>query len=251
MRPVKSMTRGRSEASGVVWVMGFVVVWTVALLIIVLDRTSQLLPGALATQVAHNSEAFTLAILLSLALWLVQTGRLPLGRALLGGAALLVLGIWVQSLDDLPRVKTLNEPILAAAVLLPYLALRRRPAGMWLVSVLVAAVIIVFHGTDLVRLQAETLVALMLAPIGFDLVDKGILRARYPLRTAVGLVWLAVLALGPFALMFLRSHDLGAFGDATVLYLARGNEAFWGLLFVHLLVAWVLPTVRVGRSPSA
>lgn len=231
------------------WLTAFVGVEAVVLLLIVLDMLGQVLPAGPATQVAHNSETFVLAIVLSVAIASIRSRRSrppgTLSPLIVVGAAvvLFALGVVLINLDGEPRLKTLNEPVFATAFLVPYCALWPRRRALALFSVVALAFTALLFQTDVVRLQAECLVALILAPVGLDLAARWIPAPglRQPLGPAYA--WTGFLLVAPFALMVLKHVDLGAFLDATVLYAARGNEAFWGLFLVHLLalVAW-LPT---------
>lgn len=259
---------GRTRANATAWVATFVMIEVVALVLIVTQVLPQVLPDRLATQIGHNSESFVLAIILSLQVaWLRARRKASAGfdsqhrQVTADGATMFVValcsivifavGLLLLGLDN-PRLKTLNEPVFAASFLFPYCALwpRRRP--FVLAGVLALAFTLVFWSTDLVQQQAECLVALILAPWGFDLLSRWILRpvARPSIVGAVA--WCGFLAVAPFALMVLKSADLGGFLDAAVLYGARGNEAFWGLFLVQLLalVAWSPRTLRNQEGVS-
>ena len=88
--------------------------------------------------------------------------------------------------SDLPsRWRTLNETFLALALLLPYLQLRRPlpralPSG---IAVVLLVVVVAFESTAAVTDLAETFGILILAPVAFDLVDRGILDPQPAART--------------------------------------------------------------------
>lgn len=229
----------------------FVAIEAVVLLLIVTQQLPRLMPERLATQIGHNSESFILAILLTSYLgWrrlhATSAGRGGRRRVGLGPVAtvlmmstVFVLGLVLLGLDN-PRLKTLNEPVFAVAVLIGYCALTPRRPALALGSGVALAFTAAFFGTDLVRLQAECLVALILAPIGFDLMSRWILSPGLVQSLLPGVLWGGFLLLAPFGLMVLKPLDLGWFVDDAVLYAARGNEAFWGLFLVQLLalLAW-------------
>ncbi|WP_205471502.1 hypothetical protein [Nocardioides sp. SYSU D00038] len=235
------------------WVGLFLAGEAVALLLVVGQVLPHLLPGGLATQVGHNSEAFALALLATgLLLWLRglrsadRDARLWL-LVLTVSALLVVVGLFLLTLDN-PRLKTLNEPVLAAAVLAPYYAWRPRRRTFALAGVAVLVLMLVFHSTELVLLQAESLVALVLAPFGADLLHRSLLDPRAADVPSRVVGWLAFLLLAPVALMVLKQVSLGSTLDDLVFYAARGNEAFWGLFLVHALVLLAWPPRRAATT---
>lgn len=249
----------RERAWPVLFVLGEVVV----LVLIVNQVLRHVLPQGLATQIGHNSESFILAALLTLQLvWLRSIAPRRAAREtgwevaalVVVVAVLLALVAVVLDLNGNPRLKTLNEPVFAAAVLMVYLAVRPRSRSLAVFSLVALVVTVAFFHTDVVRLQAECLVALVLAPVGFDLAAPWILRPGLRHSRLPAVLWTGFLLLAPFALMGLKHVDLpGDFLDAAVLYAARGNEAFWGLFLVHLtaLLAWAPAELRSGdRVPA-
>ena len=235
-------------------VAGFVALASIALLLIVLDQLDSLLPSGLATRIGHNSESLVLAIALGLTVaWLRSCrGRLPgtvsPPAVVAATLALFAAGLVLANLDGAPRVRTLNEPVFAAAILVPYCALWPRRRRFALTSVLVLVVTGVLFQTALVRTQAESIVALILAPIGLDLAARWMLSPDLRQSMTAAYLWTGALLLGPFAVMLLRHVDLGSSLNETVIYAARGNEAFWGLCLVHLLalVAWTPRSTSYG-----
>jgi hypothetical protein len=206
------------------------------LAVVILGWEDRLLPVALAVRVGHNSEVFALALLLGGVVdlgrpWWVRRGRprtpvWVLSAVLAAGAALVVV------LDVPASVRTLHEPILAAAVLTPYLALRRPLARRWRFPALLAALLVAAPHVPILETEAEALTAILAATISFDLVDRSLLepdqragRWRW--------VWLAGLAVWP-ALM-LAADDRGVSGllGTVVNVQARGAEGYWGVLLVH------------------
>lgn len=225
-------------------VAAFVTVELAVLVAIVTQVHSKVLPDKIASQVGHNSEAFALAILLSATIaWLrPRGGARTLGQWAAVGAVtsgLVALGVIMLDLTN-PRLKTLNEAVFGAAVLCLYCALPRRHRLFGLASPALLVLTIVFFSTDLVLDQAESIVALILAPIGLDIFDRGLLRSERTSSRWLVLGWSTFLLAAPFVLMALKQIDLGGTLDEAVFYAARGNEAFWGLFLVHFLgiVAW-------------
>lgn len=101
-----------------------------ALLALIIPRLlGDFLPRSVAHHVGADSEGYLLALLLGG--W-IQAARPRLQRSraqwpvTLAVAALsAVLGVYLYNADVLGTVKTLNEPLLALAVLVPYVQLRR------------------------------------------------------------------------------------------------------------------------------
>lgn len=243
---VSSRTRAASIAGTAVALEAIVLVS------IVLQLPGRVLPEGLATQIGHNSEAFALAILLTLGIaWhrSVNGVRSASGWLLVAAiiVVLVVIGLVLLQVSN-PRLKTLNEAVFGAAALTAYCSLPRRPRLLWLVGPGVLLAILVLRNSDIVVTQAESLVALVLAPLGFDLFDRGVVRRGRRSPTVQVLGWAAFLAVSPFVLMGLRSLDLGADLDGAVLYAARGNEAFWGLFMLHVVGILAWDTVGAGHG---
>ena len=217
---------------------------------------AEVMPDRVASRIAHNSEGFVLALLL--ALWiefarprLAGTAReWPVTLAVAAGCTVLAV-LLLQS--DLPsRFRTLNETFLASAVVVPYLQLRRPlPARLAVAaSASVLAVIVVANRTTVVVDLAEALAVLVLVPIGFDLVDRGILDPRAATSPRLRLGWYVGLVVAPIAFSVLEYQVgfSGVLGEATR-YSVRVTEAFIALFLVELYLAVGLG--RVGREAPA
>jgi hypothetical protein len=224
------------------------------LLGVLLQIFPQVLPHALATRIGHNSEGYVMA--LAVAVWLQVARPRLIGSKLEWPVTVLVaavfLGLTVYLLKGgLPsRFKTLNEATLATAILIPYLQwrrpLRRGLAASLAVGVLI--LLILTSRTIAVTDLAETFGALLLAPIGFDLVDRGILdaAARTSRRARYG--WCALLVAAPVVFSVLEYQEgVGSTGwiGEPVRFAVRITEAFIFMLFVELFFAVGLG--RVGR----
>lgn len=201
-----------------------------------------LLPDGLAIRIGHNSEGLVLALVV--ACW-IQYVR-PWVTA--GGRSSVVVGVAVACaalgvallLSDLPsRFRTLNETFLAAAVLIPYLQVRRPlPRGVAAaLSGVVLLAVIAFNRTGAVTDLAETLGVLVLAPIAFDIVDRGILDPTAATSARVRTAWYAFLVLAPVAFSVLE-YQVGVTGllGEALRYAVRITEAFVCLLLVGLYV---------------
>ena len=225
------------------------------LLAILLQLLPLVLPAAAAGTLARNSEGLLLALLVSL--W-IQWARARLaGRRtewVLTGLVVVVCAVAgvLLLLSDLPsRFRTLNETLLAAAALLPWLQLRRplpRAVAVGVPLALLAAVVL-FNRTPVVTDLAETLGALVLFPIALDLVDRGILDPRAVTRAGLRWAWYAGLVAAPVLFSALQ-YDVGLTGIAgeAMRYLVRIAEVFVCLLVVEFWFAVVLG--RTGRTPA-
>jgi hypothetical protein len=220
-----------------------------ALMLLIWSETlARVLPGGVADRVSHNSEGVLLALLLAAWIQFVRprlrssryeravTGAVA-GVSLAGALALLV--------TDLPSAfKTLNEPLIAAALLVPYLQLRR-PLGRWpqAVAAVLLLVVVVGHGSGVVVALAETLGMLILAPVAFDIVDRGILDPAARTSRTRRWTWYALLVAAPLAFSLVGALDPGgAWGDFNG-YAIRTIEAFLAFLLVEVYFA-----VGLGRS---
>jgi len=211
----------------------------------------RLLPAELARRIGFNSEGYTLAVVL--AGW-IQFVRPKLTRAtrwqvtLVAAACLaLALALYTSALPS--QFKTLNETFFALSLILPYVTLPR-PLRRWppmasaglLVAVLVG--VASSPAQSPVVLLAETVAALILVPLAFDVVDRGILEPTA--RTVSGLryCWYAVLVVVPLLVVLLGTEARSGGGFADVLeYLGRVHEAVIGILLVQLYFA-----VGLGRT---
>jgi hypothetical protein len=216
----------------------------------------RLLPEALAVRIGHNSEGLVLALVL--ALW-IEFARPRLAQSrrewpltALAAAGYCAVGLFLLDSDLPSRFRTLNETFLAAALLVPYLQLRRPLPRRLAVSAAgaVLLVIVVFNRTAVVTNLAETLGVLLLAPLAFDVVDRGILDAgaRTSPRRRRG--WYALLVAVPVILSLLE-YRIGVHGGVVgeaVRYGVRITEAFACLLLVQLYFAVALG--RTGRATS-
>jgi hypothetical protein len=197
-----------------------------------------LLPQSIATHVSHNSEVFNIALLVVAA---VETrrrlGAMPGARAVLVSLAMagLLLGVGFLLIDGpvSPTVKMLNEASFAGAALWLYVFLPRPLRHAWLASVVLLVVVVVGYHTSLITLQAECMVALILAPISFDVVDRGLLDPAAPASLRLRIAWLAFLLLVPVVLMVVKREDLHGVAAEIVKYPSRGTEGFWGMALVH------------------
>jgi len=216
---------------------------------------AEILPGSVASRIGHNSEGVVLALLV--APWIEFARPRLAGTSrewpvTLAVAALCTVIALLLLQSDLPsRFRTLNETFLAAAVVIPYVQLRRPLPGRLPVvaSAVVLAVIVVANRTAVVTDLAETLAVLLLVPIGFDVVDRGILDPQATTSPRLRLGWYVAMVVAPIAFSVLEYNIgfEGIVGEATR-YAVRVAEAFIFMLLVELYFTVVQG--RVGR-PAA
>ncbi len=218
---------------------------------------SALLPHAIATRIAFNTEGWLLALLL--AAW-IQFARPALRRraramvwGLSVGALSFAIGVALLQLDDQPQFRTLNESFLGFAIVAPYL-LATRPLARWLVF-LIAGLALVITGfanaSPFVTDYAEALAVVMLVPIGFDLVDRSILEPGRHTALALRLGWYLFLLLFPL-LATVLTFDLqvgGLIGDYSR-YQTRTHETFIAVLLVELFFTVAL-SQRTGQTRAS
>ena len=96
---------------------------------ILLEIFPMFLPDGIADRIGHNSEGVLLALIL--ALWIeharpkLSGSRLEWPLTLAVGVASAAAAVFLLWTDPPSRFRTLNEPFLAAAVLVPYVQIRR------------------------------------------------------------------------------------------------------------------------------
>jgi hypothetical protein len=217
---------------------------------ILLEIFPRFLPDRVADRIGHNSEGLLLALVL--ALWIeharpkVSGSRLQWPLTLAVAVACAVAAVFLLWTDLPSRFRTLNEPFLAAAVLVPYVQIRRPlPSNLAILASLAVLALIVFgERTQVVTDLAETLGALVLAPIGFDVVDRGILDLHAPTSARLRYGWYTLLVVTPIAFSVLQ-YAVGVSGVAgeVTRYGVRIAEAFLCMLLVELYFA-----VGLGRT---
>lgn len=219
---------------------------------------SAILPSALASRVAYNSEAYLFAV--GLAGWiqfalprLGDTKRLPVAVGV--GALWGVLGVGLV-LSDLPSsVRTLNETALALALLTPYVSLRRPVSPWWLTSVPVMVLLVVYAVAwapqSWVIDQAETLGFLVLTVLTLDVVDRALLQPGVATSALRRWGWCAVLILEPVVVSGLGTgmREGGGATASTLEFLGRVHESFFGVLLVVMALALLRATPEEKTGP--
>jgi hypothetical protein len=232
---------------------------TAVLALIWLEALELVLPDRIAEQVGHNSEGILLALMLAGWIQFVRPRitdttheRLITGIV----AAAVLAGALALLATDLPsRFRTLNETLLAAGLLVPYLQLRR-PLGRWALGVaaLLLLTVVVAHSAPVIVLLAETLGMLILAPVALDLVDRGILDPAAWTSRARRWAWYAVLAAAPVAFSLISDVDPGGVLGAFNEYAIRTIEAFLAFLLLEVFFGVCLGRTGVTgrvRRPAA
>ncbi|MGY1833883.1 PKD domain-containing protein [Blastococcus sp. SYSU DS0510] len=211
----------------------FCLLLAVLLLGVFLELLPAVLPDVVASLVARNSEGVLLALLL--VLW-VQYARPRLARhrrqwPLTALAAVVGVAIGLALLaSDLPsRMRTLNEALLAAALLVPYLQLRRplpaRLAG-WL-SAGALVLVVAFNHTGVVTDLAEALWVFILALLAFDVIDHRILDPAGRTSAVRRAAWYGALVVTQVLLTVLQQVGLpGVTGEAVLsVWSDKGSSA--------------------------
>ncbi len=223
-------------------------------LIIAVPIFPHVLPYWIARRIEHNSEGYVAALLL--AGW-IQFARPRVRRSALQWPTTLTVAIlWVLVgvlLITLPvpeQFRMLHEAFFALAVLTPYVQLPRPlPVRFALAgSVMVLAAIAVGHRGRLITDLAESGGMLVLAAIGLDAVDRGILDPRARTSPRLRHLWYAALVILPIAISVLQWHIRDS-GDLEVItrYASRVTEAFVFMLLVELYFAVGLGRAGTGR----
>lgn len=227
------------------------------LMALILTKTlPHLLPATVSRHVADDSEGYVLALLLPL--WIDYARPRLAGRrmawAATAAAAVASFAVFVllyRSHSIVGSVKTLNETFFAVAVLILYVQPARRPSRLGAAgcTVGVLGVVILTEHTPLATVTthlAEGAVMLMLAPLAFDLMDRGILAPDRPSLLRLRQIWWVLLVVLPLAFIGLRHAHLGAPLAAADQYATRAQEAFIGMLLIALYFA-----VRGARRLAA
>lgn len=219
------------------------------LLLLVAKLQQSLLPGGLASQVGHNSEVFALALALGWGIALLRGPTVSRDRrraTALAAASLVLAGVIYWS-GTPTTVKTLNEPLLAAGLITFYCLIPRPLPRLapWFISGFLAVVIVLWSQVDVVFQQAESVTALMVAPLALDVVDRSVLEPARR-RSSWVWVWICALVLTPAGALATGSYRTASGHLPEVVdYLARGAEGFWG---IALLQVYFLARRRVASG---
>lgn len=214
---------------------------------IITKALNNLLPSGVARHIAADSEGYVLALLLPL--WIEYARPRLTGRraepVITAAAAALMLGVFLllyNSHSIIGTVTTLNETFFALVFLIPYVQPDRRPPAYvaWGCTLGVLLVVLVTDRTSLIAATtklAEGYVMMMLAPVAFDVADRGILRPGLPSALRVRQAWWALLVILPLLFIVLRHAHLGGPAGTADFYATRAQEAFVGMFLVQIYFA--------------
>ncbi len=235
----------------------------VVLLALIITKTlPHVIPGKAGKHIAQDSEGWVLALLLPL--WIEYARPRLAGRrtewvattavALLMFAVLLLL---YNSHSIIGSVKTLNETFFALIFLIPYVQPIRRPPQYvaWGCALAVLVLLLVIDHTSLMGLVtnlAEGVVMMIIAPIAFDVTDRGILQPDRPSPLRLRQAWWVLLLILPVLFILVRHAHVGGPAGAADYYATRAQEAFAGMLLLELYFAvrrsrWLNPG---GEAPA-
>lgn len=223
------------------------------LLGVLFELWSDVLPNALSVRIGHNTEGYILALVVAAWIQFVRA-RIAGSRAewiITAIAVLAFVGLTIYLLAGhgvASRFKTLNEGTLAAALLIPYVQLRRplpRLAAAVAALVIVAVTIVTNKSAETTDM-AETFGMIILAILGLDVVDRGILDPTAKTSPMLRWCWYGALIVAPVIFSLAEYHwgagTTGVLGT-TVRFLVRITEAFIFALFVEVFFA-----VGLGRT---
>jgi hypothetical protein len=221
------------------------------------DRLETVFPAELAKDIGEDSEALLLALVLAAWIELARPRLLQAAHAwaltTAAAAACLLLGSVMFFGHTLPRsVATFSEPMLALALLLPYLQLRRPLPRRLVAGVPLAALLLIvlaFDSLDAAR-ASEALAWLVLVPIGLDVVDRRILEPSEHTSTVLRWSWYLLLITAPVVLSDVVRDTLGGLPGQAVSYAIDVQEAWLGLLLLHLYAALTSSARPGSRVPA-
>lgn len=245
--------RSRTKALAVLFYGGLALV----LALILLERLDDVIGAKLAGHIGHNSETYLAALVLGLWIQFVRP-RLAATRyewvvAIAVGVVLLAIGIALVQTHLPSRFRTLNEAFVAVGLLVPYVQLRRPLPRAVTIGLPAALILLVLAAGDVgvIENQAESVVMLILIPIGLDLVDRGILQSDAVTSVRTRWAWYATLVLVPIVFVALRkgAHVGGWAGD-RMLYSQRGLEGYLLVFFLEVYFAVLLGWVGRRVTPA-
>lgn len=225
----------------------FYLVAALSLILIVVQGMSDILPSIVQWPIERSGESAMLALLICAYIQFVRP-RLASGAqgwrtATAIGFGCLVVALILRDGRMPSALGTLNEPWVAMFPLVLYFQIRRPLRWPLAYSFVVLAGTIALFNHGLVSDQAESIVAIMLAPIAFDVADPTILERRSADRPIARGIWCIVLAVSWTLLtVFVRDprEGLSGFVDRGFDYALRSDETILGLLIVHVYFSYVL-----------
>jgi hypothetical protein len=215
----------------------------------------EILPKGVASRIGHNTEGYV--TVLAVAAWIQFVRPKLIGaRAewiVTGIAVLAFVGLTIAMLagDWASRFKTLNEGTAAAAVLIPYVQLRRpfpRRVALGVFALVVIATVVTSK-TVATTDMAETWAMVVFAIAGFDLIDTGILNPEAVTSTLARWLYYAFLIVAPILFSLAEYHwgagSTGLVGQ-TVRWIVRVDESF--IFAIFTLFYFGVGLGRTGRA---
>lgn len=259
-RPVTLRRRGISIA--------FYSILSVTLLLMMAGMLDVFLPDGVAGRLGRNSESVCYVLLLGL--WIqfgiprLRAGSVPRWLPAVVAVVLVGAGFGLLASDFPSTVRTLNEPVIAAGVLVAYVSIRR-PLPRWaaVVAALVPLAIMTLgvvlalpaagermQASNIAIQQAEMIVLVFLTIVALDFVDTGIIDDKSVTRRPVRLAFYAFLVATPVVVTLLGGEArVGSdFSNLVLNVLGRSHEAFIGVIVLCLYFAFGLG--RTGRSSA-
>ncbi len=243
----------RTKALAVLFYGGLALVLALTLL----ERLDDVIGTRPAGHIGHNSETYLAALVLGVWIQFVRPRlagtRYEWMTTIAVGVILLAIGIALVVQTHLPsRFRTLNEAFVAIGLLVPYVQLRRPLPQAVTIGVPAALILLVLAAGDVgvVKDQAESVLMLILIPIGLDLVDRGILKSDAVTSVRSRWAWYATLVLVPIVFVALRKGGhVGGWAGDRMLYSQRGLEGYLLAFFLESYFAVFLGWV--GRRVTA
>jgi hypothetical protein len=243
------------NGSARVRVVVFYAAFLALLVLIVTKHLGDLLPHGLTNQIGHNSEGYAVAVVAcAWVQWVLPESirrAVSWQAALVGGVACLAVAIVFKTAGLPSTIGTLNEAFFGLAFVLPYVHIpgRVRWAGVFSIALVVA--LLIGHDTSVVQKGAEAWVVIVLAPLGLDVFDRGLLDPPARNGHLLRLAWLAALVVVPLLVALLDGHLGHGHVEGIRDYLAKANEAFVGLFIVHAYFGYWATEARPRIGPRA
>jgi hypothetical protein len=225
--------------------------------LIVSKTWSHIVPGSVGRHIANDSEGYLLALVLPA--WIDFVRPRLAGRSaqwpVTAVATAVCLGVTVllyNTTTIIGSIKTLNETFFALALLIPYVQLTRRPSVNVGVALAVASIVLLVIVEQTAWLPvstalAEGVVMLNLAPLMFDVFDRGILQPDEPSPLRLRQAWWALMVLVPLGFIAVGhlDHHLPSPLMSVDVYGRRAQEAFVGMFLIGIYY-FLRPTQRAG-----
>lgn len=217
----------------------------VVLVGVLLQVWAALLPGGLGTRIGHNTEGYLFALVLAAWIQFVRPrlagSRQEVPVTAVAGVLALAAGLGLLATDWASRFVTLNEPLVALAVLIPFAQVRGPWSRRLALGIAGTALVLMVVGGERIQVvtdQAEALGFLLLVPLALGVVDSGVLDPRSTTSTALRWLWYVALLVVPVALSVLE-YQVGVEGllGTGTRFGVRIAESFIGTLLLSAYFA--------------